>query len=833
MNSQENLKKQVADLMETGKFSEAIPVFQKILEADASDSEAWYYLAMARIELKNYEEAEKALAKALDLDKNNTDYLLQSGYLKHLQDNIEESKKIFHSILKIDPNNIDALHMLGLIAKDEEHYKEAIEFLIKSYDTDPDIDILINIVECYLDWGDLSNAEKYLAQLSEAKLDSEQSRQEREIAVRFYLDKAMSSWTGTTEEENGETLYYPETLDQVKSAEYYLQCAEKRQPEEEFYKNHLQQLKEVVAAHKQDLLNDSSHEKSVFTEEDNEAWKILDEIYSLWTYTEIQNDIEYHWPNSLEEVRLSKKLLKKAGKINFQAEDVRERIKAMAEILESTRSWLPNNSFKVLRALVLSIVTIAAVFFLMNYTTFKKPVFEYSASDWVVTEQTELAHDSFVEPHGKNLKHHILLNAGTQLTPLARMGTYWAQVETQSGQRGFIFFRNLKGAKNPVANRNAALYSDLSKQTVIDSVRMDERVSVLSYHRNENENIPYIAKVRNSKGKTGYIWDYELDYPFFEKLPEISQTTTFPTSAKNIEKLTEKNITDLENKFGPATSVLSVNNKKIAYFRQINIVKEQKKYRGIFFNLNVDNKVKGYDVGTETKTKFLEKLPFVSRMRDYELFTILGFSFYRENNKEASWWTNFKKINWITKVLGFLVSVIIGLTGIFLFFSMPRLIINPFMVLISYSRLLGNGLVLLLNFLLYGTATYIFFAAMALLMNQIFTPLLCAAPTFFIWWKIHSNNIQYNRCPSCNTMNVGIDKGSTFHGKTQHVTHGTYDVYKGTTETSTQIIKNYERRSKKTTEFIRHYTDHRECINCGYQWGVAREESEGSTTQYL
>ena len=94
-------------------------------------------------------------------------------------------------------------------------------------------------------------------------------------------------------------------------------------------------------------------------------------------------------------------------------------------------------------------------------------------------------------------------------------------------------------------------------------------------------------------------------------------------------------------------------------------------------------------------------------------------------------------------------------------------------------------------------------------------------------------NINYNRCPKCHTMNIGMDKGSTYHGQTEHVSWGTYDVYKGKSESGNKIISHYERRTSKSTETIDHYKDHRECIRCGYKWSVAREESQGTSTEHL
>lgn len=322
MSKIDDLKQQAHDLVDQEKFEEAIPVFQQILKEDDSDHEAWYFLALTYIELENHDSAENALNKAIELDDNNTDYLLQMGYVKHLSGKINESSEYFHRILKIDPLNADAQSMLGLMAKDNENYEEAIEYLEASYSNEADVDTLISLIECLLDIGELDKVESKFELLSQSELIDEQYDEESELKTRFYLDKAMNSWTGTSTGEDGEILYFPETMEQIEDAEHFLECAEIQKPKDEFYINRIQQLKDVVETNKQDLKENeqivtNSSVDSEYTEEDIKAMNLMDQVYDLWTYIEEEDGNEYQWPGNVLEVKESRKILNQVKKLNI------------------------------------------------------------------------------------------------------------------------------------------------------------------------------------------------------------------------------------------------------------------------------------------------------------------------------------------------------------------------------------------------------------------------------------------------------------------------------------------------------------------------------------
>ncbi|MEA1973730.1 MAG: hypothetical protein U9N34_10640, partial [Candidatus Cloacimonadota bacterium] len=42
------------------------------------------------------------------------------------------------------------------------------------------------------------------------------------------------------------------------------------------------------------------------------------------------------------------------------------------------------------------------------------------------------------------------------------------------------------------------------------------------------------------------------------------------------------------------------------------------------------------------------------------------------------------------------------------------------------------------------------------------------------------------------------------------------------------INRNNNRQSKKTVETFDNYLDHRQCISCGYEWGIIKKQSRGS-----
>ncbi|MGE0079560.1 MAG: tetratricopeptide repeat protein [Bacteroidales bacterium] len=825
------------DLILNGEYKKAIDELKAQLNENPNNDQAWYYLSIAYSNLDMKDESESAILKAIEIKGDEPEYLIKLCYKFYLKGNADKVKEICNHILEIDPKFYEAIRTLGALAKDGGDLTLAAKYLKQVLANTNDADTALMLLEVYLDDGNLDDAHILFVKMKDMELNDEQLNEKNEYFVRFAIDKAMEGWTGKTTDENGESLYFPETTDQVETSEHYLEMAEEVTISDKTYIDRLKLLREVLETNRQKLEGSSSVEQTnrwfdSLSDADKHAYTLLEKLFDLWTGIEESDGVEYRYPKTVEDIKESDKALRTIGKMNIKDKDVKARYKELRDVVNYKMKGIPNFKVKFLTSMIISVIAILALLLVVQFSKFKAPEFSFNQDDWVISENTDLVYDAFVGDYDKDKKVFKSLYAGTQLTPMARKGSWWVQVKTSDGDIGYVYYRAVKGAKNVIVDESTPLLADYKSKTSKDSVRKGDKLTVLGYFKEGKELHENIVKVKTASGKVGFVPYYRLDIPFLNDVPKISQTFIFPTTAENVENVSGKSVEEVAAKYGPATSIIKKAGVIRAFFNQLEFIKDGKKMSGVFFLLGNDGKISGYEVDGTKKVKFVNKLPFADEIRQAEPFDLLSFSFYESKDIHITWWENFKTKNWFTKILGWVVQFIIGFLLIFLFFSIPRLIISPFMMLINHFRLLGNGMVLFVNFLLYITIAYIFFVWMALLMNQFFIAALLSLISFGFWWHFHRKNIRYNRCPACHTMNVGLDGGSSYHGRSSSVSWGTYDVYKGKTETSTQITHNYERRDKKTTTYTDHYTDHRECVNCGYEWGVSRDESAGSETRH-
>lgn len=639
------------------------------------------------------------------------------------------------------------------------------------------------------------------------------------------LSEIFELWTDG-EDRDGSFFRWPANRDEIDKSNELLKKINKKKLKNSDIINRYNSIVDVI----------SEHEKKnpKITKHDSLAWDKLDKVSDIWDdiYEDDENgDVKL---SVKEKIKLSAKLLKEVKAIPFTDSKVKDKNKRMRKLVAEIRRQQPNYVKPVINSLFISFIAIIILMLVLQFSKFRQPGFEYTKNQWITSKATHLKWDGFQYKNTKlKKKYSAFLPKGTIVKPIAKIGRDFIQVETQKGERGFIFYRDISGAKQAIAKKNIPLFSNIKDRKSKSYVKKDEKVKILSYHRKAKELMPNIAKVRTAKGKIGYLNNYSLKFPFIKKIPELSQTYIFPTTIDNIKtKIVGKNISNIESSYGAYTSLINKGNKKIVYFRHINVVKDNQVYKGLFLNLNKDNVVESYELNNKRKLKSFENWALVSKIRTYEPSRILSFDFYKTKTKKLQWWDDFKAWHWTTRSIGWIIQFIIKIVLIFLFFSIPRLIASPIMILIGYFRLLGNFMVKLLNLIVLGLFSYIFFVFMMLMMNQWLTPAILAVPTFIFWWWKYKNNINYNRCPQCHTMNIALNRGTTFNGKSKSVSWGTYDVYKGRTETSDKIIDNYETRDQKTTTITKHYVDHRVCARCGHKWGVNREVSESHTKNY-
>ena len=834
MSDIDNLKQQAKDLILKDEYEKVFEILKKIVSLDPNDHEMWYYLSIVYFHNQNLDESEKAINKALSLESENPDYIMQSAYLKHQQGYAEKALEMYKKVLELDPDHKGANNMMGMIAVDEERYDDAIRYFEKAIDDEPDADILDAMIESYLNLNELEQAGERLKQYSKFELEDDELEKRNMLLVRYFIEKAMENWTGSSTEEDGEELFFPETMEQAEYSENYLEMAEEVNTSDEYLRGRVELLREVLTTNREKLESgNTTEEENVeeLTGKDKEAWQKLEEIFDLWSNENQENGNTYRSPATIGEIKQSERILKEIDQLRPENPNIKERYKELKNVVKETKKSIPDYKKNFIRSLIISVSAIVVILIILQLQGFETPDFNYDPADYVTSVRTPLTYDAFVDGGGK---YNTYLKAGEKVKPIGRMGRVWIQVITENGDRGFVSYRDLKGGAKAVIEKDMPLYTNYKRKAFKDSLHAGDKVTITGYLKMNKEKYDDLARVRTESGETGIMPDYNLYVPVKSDVPELNQTYIFPTTLKNIEnEVVNSPLKDAEEKYGPASSIIKKGNTKIAYLRHLQVDTGKELYRGVFLTLDADNNVIKYELNKKREKGMLYDLPFAQDIISLEAFGLMSSSFYDGEGFDIPFWDDFKDLSWITSVIGWIIDIIVVLGIALLFFCLPRLLVSPVMLSVSHARIFSNGIVLFLNFLIYLFASYIFFLWVALLMNQIFSPLIFAVPAFLLCWFRYRSNINYNRCPSCHTMNVGLDKGSSFRGRTKEVTWGTYDVYKGQSSTDTTITHHYERRDKKHTKVIDHFTDHRECVRCGYTWGVEREKTVSSgTTHY-
>ena len=342
-----------------------------------------------------------------------------------------------------------------------------------------------------------------------------------------------------------------------------------------------------------------------------------------------------------------------------------------------------------------------------------------------------------------------------------------------------------------------------------------------------------IYKVRLEDGRVGTVIRHYMRSPYFRTLPEVNQKFVRIYSLEKLQnKLIGKTREDAIDFIGPASVSIYTNNEQTAselYFRYAIGVQDKKRHKGlkILYDGNVANEI---TLLGAAKKSIAERLPLAGLIRKINLNWISNSKkTYYEKDGE-NWWSKFKKKSFITKVIGFIVSIIL----LFLFFSIPQFLSWPFRRLIITIKPMGNGLVKFINFLLLTLFMYFFFLVLTLfvILDQFLVIAIFTLIPWFIFMRRNNSNISYNRCPRCHTMWSAADKGSTHTGTEESTAWKQRDVYKGSTTSGNVTTKNYDRHHDEEITTTENYLDHRKCVNCGYEWDVHRAETSKHTIQH-
>lgn len=717
--------------------------------------------------------------------------------------------------------------VIGFIERNE--YDEAIQMCNAALNEEPDSYFLLMLISCYVDQNKLALAEEYIEKLDDFDWEVNDSNLKDQCLYSYYLRKCQQTWTGYEELDDGGHYYYPENLQQIEDAEYYLSLADELNVDDEDQINYRNMLGELI----ENVSSSLENPQKEFTGYDKEVGEKLEEIFSLWSAISTEDGMEFRNPANKNEIKLSEKILSSINIKKCKEKEIVDRYNELKEVVIATKENYPNYGRKIIASLVFSSLIVIALFIINLLQDYGNGATDYNPDYWRVIKNTQLHFDGFVDTPEEEKIKGSKIRVGEVVTPIARIGSYWLQVETEKGEIGFLHYKELEGSKHATIEKTTQLLKNKADINSTDSLQADTKVEVLGYQKKKDkERNPFYARVRSSNGKTGLVPNYRLDFEFIDNIPKISQTFKYPTTYSTFEKNVQgKNLESVQKHYGPPTSLLKQKNGFTAYFRHVEILKNNEKFKGVFLSLSADKTVEKIEENRKRKLKLIDKLPLSDLIRKYELHSINRSSYYQSGKDILDYVDFFKDSHWALKILGFIIKIIVWFIFIFIFLSIPRLFIAPINYLIVYTKMLNNGLVVFLSFLLWAFISYLSLLWLGILIDGFVLPLILIIPVFLFWQNSFNQSILYNRCSNCHLMNSAEDKGSTYLGQSKQVTWGTYDVYKGSTTSGNTTTKHYERRSQKTVETFDNYLDHRRCISCGHEWDIKRKQSRGSQTK--
>ena len=126
------------ELMQKGKFEDAIPQWRKAVEMNPDDSRAHFNLAHSLNERGQIDEAIVEYRKAIDLEPENASLYANLGLALAHREQMDEAIAAYRKSIELSPGNPEVQADLGVALFDKGQAAEAIEHLTKAVELDPE-----------------------------------------------------------------------------------------------------------------------------------------------------------------------------------------------------------------------------------------------------------------------------------------------------------------------------------------------------------------------------------------------------------------------------------------------------------------------------------------------------------------------------------------------------------------------------------------------------------------------------------------------------------------------------------------------------------------------
>lgn len=411
------------------------------------------------------------------------------------------------------------------------------------------------------------------------------------------------------------------------------------------------------------------------------------------------------------------------------------------------------------------------------------------------------------------------LEKGTKVKPLAQTGLTY-KVETKNGNVGWVAYEYFDEAKELVIKsfkKPVPFFESLNERRWRGSekIRDFDDGEIVTYL--EGLEPKGFVKVRDSSGRVGYTYWQRARPALDDIVPEYEQLDYLVLLQQQVEEeVLNNNIEVLSDLVGPPDArFIDQSGDGFIFYRKLYLVSDGERVGHIRFEIE-NNIVTSFEYQKGPESFWIESMPLAEWFRtlDFgvEFQKMQGYDLFPPTSAMGFW----KKWGWR----------LLWLITIILFFSIPHFIASLFTTGLGYIKALSNGTVIIIGVLLSYILIYFYFLFMGLHMmhDQHWLFVIGALIVAYYSTKVLFLRIEYHRCPNpaCHSFFKSENIGSQVVGK-KHVTeHKHRDVYKGTRETSTEIIKEYERQhyTEESTEID--YDDYQECTECGEIWEVHR-----------
>ena len=168
------------------KQKELLALMENSYKKFPSNNEIAYYYALALIDAKKYDQAEKVLEKILKELPENQIILLNYATLLYEQGKYKKMENTLHQILEINPENAEALNFLGYFLidrKSPKHLEEGYALVLRALAVSPEeVAYRDSIAWYYFKTGNYGEAQKIISALPETE-DEEIYFHKAEIAA--------------------------------------------------------------------------------------------------------------------------------------------------------------------------------------------------------------------------------------------------------------------------------------------------------------------------------------------------------------------------------------------------------------------------------------------------------------------------------------------------------------------------------------------------------------------------------------------------------------------------------------------------------------------------